>query len=209
MPLGGRQLVRRLADVGARVVDEDVESPAPLDRLGDDAAPTAASVTSTATANASDPRACSSRTPRLALVGVACRHHHAAPAPPARAPCPRPMPPLPPVTIATRDFRSNTCSPRGRVDLAWRSPFEIPAMPPNSSDRTQAAIRAFAGRRPPSASPWHAGCTASRRRTRSFGRDDLRRRILQMLARVRHRESRSFSPLSSSRLWGAILSGGT
>ena len=109
VPLRERVLLRRLADVDAGVVDQDVEPAVAAHRLADQARQAASSSTSTAMAAAWRARGLRSlRPPRSFFVLVAAGDRR----PRARrrpAPCamPRPMPPLPPVTIATRPLRSN------------------------------------------------------------------------------------------------------
>ena len=107
MPLGERVVLGLLADVGPRVVHEDVETTAPVDRgfdqridrrlvrdIDGDRERLAAELLERAHG-------------RVGLRLVAGGHDHASAR--AREPraMPRPIPPLPPVTIATLPLRSN------------------------------------------------------------------------------------------------------
>ena len=107
VPLGQRVVLRLLADVGARVVHEDVEPAAPVQRgsqqRGDRRL--VGHVDRDRERLTAELLELAHRGRGLRL--VARRHHDAAPAPASPRAMPRPIPPLPPVTIATFPLRSN------------------------------------------------------------------------------------------------------
>ena len=110
---------RRLADVDAGIGDEDIDPAEAFADGADHAATDASSTTSTSTAMARAPSASSSATAAAFLSRSRPATAIAAPASARPFAIPRPIPPFPPVTSATRPARSNRLlmnSPRRSLD---------------------------------------------------------------------------------------------